>query len=169
MYGSTPPPPGVYSYFENGCRKKCTRISRKVLWVVLKKKFERMTREATDVCLRVLKESNKSRLDSYSVRNSVLILPFGIVACTFFPTTFREIAVEQTNYTQGVIHFLCPRYFFFHAKFLGANKMHSGRCASPEYQFRHKRTANSAVWLGMAGPVPYTCTQLNHPGSGSHG
>ena len=37
------------------------------------KEFERMAREATDVCLRVLKESNKSRFDSYSVRNSVLI------------------------------------------------------------------------------------------------
>ena len=33
-----------------------------------------MTREATEVCLRVLKESNKSRFDSYSVRNSVLII-----------------------------------------------------------------------------------------------
>ena len=37
------------------------------------KRFERMTREAMDVCLRVLKESNKSRFDSYVVRNSVLI------------------------------------------------------------------------------------------------
>ena len=27
-----------------------------------------------DVCLRVLKESNKSRFDSYSVRNGVLII-----------------------------------------------------------------------------------------------
>ena len=36
-------------------------------------KFERMAREAMDVCFRVLKESNKSRFDSYSVRNSVLI------------------------------------------------------------------------------------------------
>ena len=27
-----------------------------------------------DVCLRVLKQSNKSRFDSYSVRNSVLII-----------------------------------------------------------------------------------------------
>ena len=53
-----------------------------------------MTREATEVCLRVLKESKKSRFDSYSVRNSLLIsLPFGIVACTFCPTTFLEIAV----------------------------------------------------------------------------
>ena len=50
----------VYSYFEKGCRKKCSRQSRKVLWVVLSssKKFERMAQEAVDVCLRVLKESN---------------------------------------------------------------------------------------------------------------
>ena len=27
-----------------------------------------------DICLRVLKESNKSRFDSYSVRNSVLLI-----------------------------------------------------------------------------------------------
>ena len=33
-----------------------------------------MAREAMDLCLRVLKESNKSRFDSYSVRNSVLII-----------------------------------------------------------------------------------------------
>ena len=37
-------------------------------------KFERMAREAADLCLRVLKESNKSRFDSYSVRNRVLII-----------------------------------------------------------------------------------------------
>ena len=37
-------------------------------------KFERMAREAMNVCLRVLKESNKSRLTSYSSRNSVLII-----------------------------------------------------------------------------------------------
>ena len=35
-----------------------------------------MTREATDICLRVLKESNKSRFDSYRVRNSVLIISY---------------------------------------------------------------------------------------------
>ena len=51
-----------------------------------------------DVCLRLLKESNKSRFDSYSVRNSVLIishiiLTFGITLCAFFPTAFLEIAV----------------------------------------------------------------------------
>ena len=53
----------------------------------LSKKFERMAREAIDVFWRVLKENNKSGFDSYSVRNSVLIIshiiPFGIIACTF--------------------------------------------------------------------------------------
>ena len=44
-------------------------------WVhCFSKKFERMAREAMDVCLRVLKESNKSRFDSYSVRKSALII-----------------------------------------------------------------------------------------------
>ena len=69
----------VYSYFEKGCRKKCTRQSRKVLWVILRSLFfkesqNRMAWEAMDLCLQVLKESNKSRFDSYSVRNSVLII-----------------------------------------------------------------------------------------------
>ena len=41
----TPPPPPpywnpkIYSYFEKGCRTKCTRQSRKVLWVVLNSLF----------------------------------------------------------------------------------------------------------------------------------
>ena len=38
------------------------------------KEFERMAREDMDVCLRVLKESNKSRFDSYSIRNSVSVI-----------------------------------------------------------------------------------------------
>ena len=33
-----------------------------------------MAREGMDICLRVLKESNKSRFDSYNVRNSILII-----------------------------------------------------------------------------------------------
>ena len=37
-------------------------------WVhCFSKKFERMAGEAMDICLRVLKEKNKSRFDSYSV------------------------------------------------------------------------------------------------------
>ena len=38
-----------------------------------------------DICLRVLKESNKSRFDSYSVRNSVLLIS---------RTTFRDCRVH---------------------------------------------------------------------------
>ena len=69
---------------------KDTAISRKVVgksardnpewycgWFLIhcfSKKFQTMAREAMDVCLRVLKESNKSRFDSYSVRKSVLII-----------------------------------------------------------------------------------------------
>ena len=33
-----------------------------------------MAREAMDLCLQVLKESSKRRLDSYGVRNSVLMI-----------------------------------------------------------------------------------------------
>ena len=42
-------------------------------------KFEQIVWEAMDICLRLLKESNKSRFDSYSVRNSV----FSISRITF--------------------------------------------------------------------------------------
>ena len=41
---------------------------------VLHRNFERMVREAMDVCFLVLKRNSKSRFDSYSVRNSVLII-----------------------------------------------------------------------------------------------
>ena len=49
-----------------------------------------------DVCLRVLKESNKSRFDSYSVRNIALIIShitFRDCRVHFFPTTFLEVAL----------------------------------------------------------------------------
>ena len=63
-----------------------------------------MARKAMDVCLRELKERNKSRFDSYSVRNSVLIISHITLRdrrVLFFPTTFLEIAVylnDTTNY-----------------------------------------------------------------------
>ena len=44
-----------------------------------------MAGEALDVCLRVLKESNKSKFNSYSVRNSVLIISH---------MTFRDCRVD---------------------------------------------------------------------------
>ena len=66
--------PVVHSYFEKGCRDNPERYCG-WFWVhCSSKKFERMAREAMDICLRVLKESNKSRFDSYQVRNSVLII-----------------------------------------------------------------------------------------------
>ena len=94
-------------------KKANTAISRKVVgksargnpeqycgwfWVhCSSKKFARiMALEAMAICLRVLKESNKCRFDSYTVSGTFLsypILPFGIVACTFFSTTFVKIAV----------------------------------------------------------------------------
>ena len=66
--------------FEKGCRKECTRQSRKVLWVVLSSLFfKEIWKNGTRghgcmLQVRELKESNKSRFDSYSVRNSVLII-----------------------------------------------------------------------------------------------
>ena len=79
-----------------------TAISRKVVgksargnperycgWFLIhcfSKKFQTMAREAMDVCLRVLKESNKSRFDSYSVRKSVLIISH---------ITFRDCRVHS--------------------------------------------------------------------------
>ena len=56
-----------------------------------------MARKAMDVCLRVLKESNKSKFDSYNAaRNSVSIIShitFRDCHVHIFPTTFLEIAV----------------------------------------------------------------------------
>ena len=79
----------VYSYFEKGCRKKCTRQSRKVLGVVLSSLFfKEIWRNGTrgkDVCFRMLKESSNRRFDSYFVSNSVLIISH---------ITFRESRVD---------------------------------------------------------------------------
>ena len=53
-------------------------------------------REAMDVRLPVLRESDKSRFDSYGVRNSVLIIShitFRYCRVHIFLTTFLEIAV----------------------------------------------------------------------------
>ena len=81
----------IYSYFEKGCRIKCTRQPRNISWVVLSSLFFKeiwnngRRSEAMDVWLRVLKESNKSRFGSYNVRNSVLIISH---------VTFRDCRVH---------------------------------------------------------------------------
>jgi len=88
----------VYSYFEKSCRKKCTRQSRKVLWVnCSSKKFERIARDAMDIYLLVLKKSNESRLDSCCRQEQCIgHIPYYLSRLSrahFFPTTFLEIAV----------------------------------------------------------------------------
>ena len=69
-------------------------------------KFQRMAREAMDVCLRVLKESNKSRFDSYSVRNRVLIISH---------ITFRDCRVHSfyDNLSRNSYIFLITDNYFF--------------------------------------------------------
>ena len=101
----------AYSYFEKGCRKKCTRQSRKVLWVILRSLFfkesqDRMAGEAMDLCLRVLKESNKSGFDSCKGGNSVLII---------FRITFRDCRVyilsDNPSRNSCIQNFIRPRVF----------------------------------------------------------
>ena len=65
-----------------------------------------------DLCMKVLKESNKTKFDSYSVRNSVLIISHIIIILSY-PTIFLEITVysvtpstKQTNtYRQSEANF----------------------------------------------------------------
>ena len=73
-----------------------------------------MAGEAMDICLWVLKESNKSRFDSYSVRKSVLnISHITSRDCRvhIFPTTFLEIAIFEVwcNWKNYLRQFLSPR------------------------------------------------------------
>ena len=64
-----------------------------------------MAREAMAVYLRVLKESNKSRFDSYSV---LIISHITFRDCRvqfFFPTTFLEISVyKEHDKSRGIVY-----------------------------------------------------------------
>ena len=77
----------IYSYFNKGCRKKCMRQSRKVLWVVLSarssKKFERMAREATDKYVWQLQSLG-------TVCWSYPILPFRLLHAHFWRQPFLK-------------------------------------------------------------------------------
>ena len=71
------------------------------------KKFERMARQATDICFRVLKENNKS-IGSIGtvVKNSAWIISHINVRdfCVhIFPTTFLEIAVCSNSSMRSVV------------------------------------------------------------------
>ena len=93
----------LYSHCEKGRKTGTRQFAPTCGWFWLhlfSKKFERTAREAMDACLRVLKESNKSRLDRWQCQEQCIHhIPYclsGIVPCTFFPTTFLEIAVQAS-------------------------------------------------------------------------
>ena len=68
----------AYSYFKKGCRKRGTRQSQKVLWVILSslffKEISKNGKRSHGRVFASAKKSNKSRFDSYSVRKSALII-----------------------------------------------------------------------------------------------
>ena len=67
-----------------------------VEFTVFQKNLKEWQEKTMDICLRVLKESNKSRFDNYSVRKSVLNIShitFRAFRVHIFPTVFLEIAV----------------------------------------------------------------------------
>ena len=58
--------------------------------------LKELARKAMEMCLRVLKERNKSRIDSYSHQEQCIDhIPYYLsgLSLHFFPTTFLEIAV----------------------------------------------------------------------------
>ena len=104
---------GIHSYLTltNNIQLFRERLSGKVHATILngivggfecsfcQRNLKELAREAMKMCLRVLKESNKSKFDSYRRQEQCIdhiLLPFGIVACTFFPTTILEIVVYRS-------------------------------------------------------------------------
>ena len=84
-------------------------------WVhCFSKKFERMVWEVMDICLRVLKKSNKSPVgltaaESGTVYCSYPILPFGIVACTFVSDNLsRNSCKDEDKYDNRLILLIIP-------------------------------------------------------------
>ena len=76
-----------------------------------------MARQTMDICLRVLKESNKSRFNSYSVRNSVLLIShitFRDCRVHIFPTTFLEIVVSVSFVTSVYSVRISLPFYIFH-------------------------------------------------------
>ena len=89
----------AHSYFEKGCRKKCTRQSPKVLLVVLStlffnsKKNKIIEREPMNV--RELNFRKVTKVDLTATTSGALywsypVLLFGIVACKFFRQPFSK-------------------------------------------------------------------------------
>ena len=65
----------------------------------LHRNFERMARdrEAMDICFRALKRSSKSRFDSYTVRNSVLIISYITFRVHFFPDNLSRNSCKYNS------------------------------------------------------------------------
>ena len=93
------PPSGIYSYFEKGCRKKCTRQTRKVLWVVLSSLlFKEIWKNGTRGHGRMFARAKGKRVRQLQCQEQCIdhipyYLSYCRVHCTFFPTSFLEIAV----------------------------------------------------------------------------
>ena len=127
--GKSPCP--IYSCFEKGCWKKCTLQSPKVLWVVFSSLFfKEISKNCTRGHGRMFsrakgKQQNKVRQlqGQEQVYWSYPILPFGIVACTAFATTFLEIAIYVCYYVfvdifslSLSLNFIVCHYFTCHFK-----------------------------------------------------
>ena len=128
----------VYSYFEKGCRKKCTGQSRKVLWVVLSSLFfQRNLKEwyerpwtyvhgqnhARITAYRIYKRSTVQKITKKKKRNSVLLISrttFRDYRVHIFPTTFLEIAVYRKIPKISPGAFIFQRPFFKGLIFGGA-------------------------------------------------
>ena len=99
----------VYSYFEKGCRKKCTWQTQKALWVVLSSLFCKESwknwyeRPWKCVC-ECYRKATKVGSTGTVVRNSVLIIShitFRDCCVHIVPTPFLEIAVYSWTSHKG--------------------------------------------------------------------
>ena len=120
------------SYFEKGCRKKCTRQPRKALWVVLSslffKEIWKNWHERPWKCVfECYRKATKVRSTAKVVRNSVSIIShitFRDCRVHIFPTTFLEIAVygdmisflmiRRHSRSRPFAYFLSLPYFVAH-------------------------------------------------------
>ena len=91
------PPSGIYSYFEKGCRKTCTRQTRKVLWVVLSSLlFKEIWKNGTRGHGRMFARAKGKRVRQLQCQEQCIDhIPYYLSDCGvhFFPTSFLEIAV----------------------------------------------------------------------------
>ena len=103
----------LYSYFEKGCRKKCTRQSWKVLWVALRALFfkeiwKNGTRGHWHMFASIKGKQQKKIRQLQSLRTvywSYPILPFRNVAYAFLLKTFLETVYWLTS------QYLCKVWF----------------------------------------------------------